>query len=243
MFISNSSPVFHTSFRTLLIILANLNNAIVWIVLIFPLIFISSSFLYKRLEALLWLGTSITLSFRFLSCQLCSPLERQNPQDDNFFLLFINTRSGLLARIKLSACISKSLIFLTSHYHCDVEHSSVLVKYNYLLGQLLKWFKVIQHLGNVLRIYVSYLIFDNLFQLFILNLVFWLCNFTDIKLIILQTSSRYIYLNLPAGRIWHKVILMWGAMHEWKVMYVHRKIFFVPLTFLFWDASGAKEWT
>ena len=38
-------------------------------------------------------------------------------------------------------------------------------------------------------------------------------------------SSVYSF-NLPPGWIWHKIILMWGAMHECRLMCSHHKICF-----------------
>ena len=47
--------------------------------------------------------------FHFLLFSLCGPLERQNQLDDKFSFFFsITTRSGLLAEIRWSVCISKS---------------------------------------------------------------------------------------------------------------------------------------
>ena len=53
----------------------------------------------------LWQGLSICQAFRFLLFSLC---ERQNPQMTNSFFWLINTKSGLLAKIGWSICISKS---------------------------------------------------------------------------------------------------------------------------------------
>ena len=79
--------------RTLLSILADLNNVVVWMVSILPLIFLKFS-VYLLIFSLLF--------------SRCGPPEHQNPLDDKFFFLLINSRSNLLAGIRWSVCISKS---------------------------------------------------------------------------------------------------------------------------------------
>ena len=44
-------------------------------------------------------------------------------------------------------------------------------------------------------------------------------------------------------RIWHKVILSWGAMHKSRLMHVCFKKCFVQLAFSFWSVLGTKQWT
>ena len=114
--------VFHRSqvFRTILSIQVNLNNAVVWMVLICPLISKSNRLLTKLLRtiqsALFTIGITVTLmfhiffvlgqdpstylSFRFLWFSLYGP-------PGSFFFLTL-TRFGLLAWIRWSVCISKS---------------------------------------------------------------------------------------------------------------------------------------
>ena len=79
--------------RTVLGIVADPNNAVVWMVPILPLISNSSRFLSKPLETIpsAPITTSITVT---------------NPLDSKFFILFwIKTSSSLLLRIKWSFCI------------------------------------------------------------------------------------------------------------------------------------------
>ena len=111
---------------TLLSIMANLNNVIVYMISVHPLISNSSSPLTKPLEIVpsapttisitillssaflvLWKSPSTYLSFRFLSFSLCDPLRRQSPVGSKFSFLLI-TRSGLLAAKRWSVCKSKS---------------------------------------------------------------------------------------------------------------------------------------
>ena len=124
--------------RILLSILAILNNAVVWVVSIHPPISNSYSLLLKPLEtapsASVTIGITVTLMIHsFLSSLarstyllifsflLGGPLRRQNPLYGRFPVFFlIITRSGLLARCKLSTCISKSRrILCVSFFRTD----------------------------------------------------------------------------------------------------------------------------
>ena len=90
---------------TLLSILADLNNAVVWIVLIRPPLFKSSSPLSKRLESVpsAQMTIGITVILMFLSF-LRSLARRENPLYNKFFLPLsffqIITRSGILVGIR-----------------------------------------------------------------------------------------------------------------------------------------------
>ena len=146
--------------RTLLSILADLNNHVVWIVSIHPLISDSSSPLSKSLRTVpsipITVGiiiilifhsfffffsslASTCLSFCFLWFSLYGLLGWQNPQYSKFspfffsffnFSLLIITRSGHLAKIRDSVCISKSQrILCISFFRMD----SGLCIYHFLL--------------------------------------------------------------------------------------------------------------
>ena len=53
-----------------------------------------------------------------------------------------------------------------------------------------------------------------------------------------------IYLsNLPTGRIWLLVILLWRALHKSRHMCSSHKKCLIPLAYSYWSASGAKQWT
>ena len=118
--------------RTLLSILADLNNAAVWMVstrshisnssspFTSPLVTVPSAtstigitviYMCHSFFSVLLQGLGTYLSFRFLSVLFCGQPERQSLLFGRFFLLTI-TRSGLLVEIKLSVCISKSLMIL-----------------------------------------------------------------------------------------------------------------------------------
>ena len=101
--------------KSLLSVWANLNNAIVCIVLILPLISNSSSLFTGVWELfLMCLQQLVSMSPSYLSfffkslwkvqifVYLCNLLEQQSPRDVNFLLTY--TRFGLL----WSVCISKS---------------------------------------------------------------------------------------------------------------------------------------
>ena len=117
--------------RTFLGIQADLNNAVVWMVYVRPLISKPSSFLTKLLRTvpcasiiigitvtflfhhiiLLWQGPSICLSFRFLKFHSMFRWENKvNHSADSFFFSFllIITRSGRLVEFRWSVCKSKS---------------------------------------------------------------------------------------------------------------------------------------
>ena len=100
---------FSTSVRTVLSILADLNNSVVWMVSTRPLISKSSSLLTNIFVTLpsttVTIGITVTFmfhsflrslarsryfffSFCFLSVLLCGQLERQSPQFRRFFLSF-----------------------------------------------------------------------------------------------------------------------------------------------------------
>ena len=102
--------------RTLLSILADLNNVVVWMVSILPLISTSSSLFYKacgdhskhtnyncyhdhphvpEFFVVLWQDPSTYLSFCFLLFSLCGLPDQQNPPDDKFFFL-VNQHKVLL---------------------------------------------------------------------------------------------------------------------------------------------------
>ena len=142
--LSNSKSL-HVS-KTLLRILADLNNAVVEIVLIllpllsnFSMFFFfvdrtdpSAPFIINIIITFLLpnfsnsLAKSLNLSFYFLSFLLYSPLEQQNLQV--LFFLLITSRSGLLLGIRWSFCILKtenmsSLIFLDRFW---LEHIQYL---------------------------------------------------------------------------------------------------------------------
>ena len=110
--------------RTLLSVLVNLNNAVVWMVSTHPLISRSSSPFNNSLvtvpRALITIGTILTFIFypffqspnkakvlHFLSTLLIGQLGQQSPQFGKFsFLLLVIVRSGRLADIKWSICAS-----------------------------------------------------------------------------------------------------------------------------------------
>ena len=131
--------VFHTSFywrlrdnkfprvtRTLLSILADLSHVVVWMVLIIPLIYTSTSLFFRFLRTILSAPNTLTLTFQFFSFLWQDPsiclfvfaffyfhsLVCQNGKihktADSLTFLLINTRTGLLARIRWSVCISES---------------------------------------------------------------------------------------------------------------------------------------
>ena len=118
--------------RTLLSIRSDVNNAVIWMSLIRPLVFKSSRSLTKRISYIWYqrhfhvpllyfsLARFKYLSLCFLWFLICGPLTRQGALFDKFtcFFLFsfIITWSSLLARIRWSACISKSLWFLCIFY-------------------------------------------------------------------------------------------------------------------------------
>ena len=107
--------------RTLLNILADLNNAVVWIVTTLLLISKSSSpftsFLRIVPTALITIGITVTFMFHsFFNSQARSKyltffqfysLVKQNPHFHQFFFVLIITRSGRLVEIRWSVCISK----------------------------------------------------------------------------------------------------------------------------------------
>ena len=147
----------HQISRTLLSILADLNNAVVWMILILTLIFNSSSSLSKSLGIVLsalatigvivifmfhrflhlWQGPSISHLFAFFHFSLCGPLELQNSLDTTSFFL-ANSRSGLLAEIMWSVCIAGSqrifvrLILLEGFCFVHIPFLVVLLTYNFL---------------------------------------------------------------------------------------------------------------
>ena len=125
--------------RTLLSILADLNNAVVWMVSTRPSIFKSSNsytkpwvnvqsasitigitvtFMFHSFFFVLLQGLGTYLSFRFPSVLPCGQLEKQIPQFDRLsFLLLIFTRFWSLAEIRWSVCISISQrIFFVSFF-------------------------------------------------------------------------------------------------------------------------------
>ena len=52
---------------------------------------------------------------------------------------------------------------------------------------------------------------------------------------------RYLF-NLPPGKIWLKVILMWGAMHKSSLMHGRHKKCLIPSAFSYRGTSGAQQW-
>ena len=122
-------------FRTLLSILADRNNAVVWMFLTHPHITKSSSPCINPLSvvpiASITIGITVTLQFNiflipwqntftypafcFLSNLLLCQLGQQNSQ---LFLLLIITISGRLAEIRWSVCISKSQTSLCVSFFC-----------------------------------------------------------------------------------------------------------------------------
>ena len=112
-------------------ILGVLNNAVIWMVSILPLISNSSSPFSEPLRTVqsapTTIGIIVTLCFfsqarskylsfssSFFDFHSVVRRKQQNPPDYFFFL--IRTRSGLLAGIKWSVCISKSQKFYESHF-------------------------------------------------------------------------------------------------------------------------------
>ena len=111
------------SICSLLSILSDHNNAVVWMISIIHLISNSSSLLCQPLGTvphncitvtlmsrcffILCQDPSICLSFRFLLYSLCAPLDQQNPLDGKLcpFSFFFFFRFGLLARIRWSIYI------------------------------------------------------------------------------------------------------------------------------------------
>ena len=157
----NKSPQFS---RTLLSILAVLNNAVVWMVSTRPPTSKSSSPFNNSLVTLpnapIAIGIIVTFmfhsfsipkqsrgtypSFHFLSVLFCDQLRQQSPQFCQFsffffsffffFLLLIIIRSGLLAEIKRSVCMSKShgslcVTFFTRDVHIPFV---CMVKFKFL---------------------------------------------------------------------------------------------------------------
>ena len=112
---------------TLLNILANLNNAVVWMVSVCPLIFMSSSPFTNLLGIVpsvpITIGIIVTLMFHsffsslarsrylslyFLLILIFGLLWQQSPLFSRFFFWLTITRSSHLAEIRWSVCISKS---------------------------------------------------------------------------------------------------------------------------------------
>ena len=58
-----------------------------------------------------------------------------------------------------------------------------------------------------------------------------------------KTAKKLYSSSLLPGRIWHRVILMWGVMHKSRLMCSHHKKCLILSAFLYWDASGTKQWT
>ena len=122
--------------RTFLSILADLSNAVVWIVSTRLLIskssspFINPSMTLPRTQ--ITVGTTITfmlhsfsvlkqgldtyLSFRFLSVLPCDQPERHGLLLSRFCYLLTITRSGRLAKIVWTVCIYKKSEFSASHF-------------------------------------------------------------------------------------------------------------------------------
>ena len=114
--------------RTLLSIPVDLNNAVVWMASTRPLIFMSpgpsTSPLMTVPSGSVTTGITVTfrfhscfnslprsstyLSFRFLSTLLSGMSEQQSPWFLKLIITLIITRSGRLAKIRWSVCISKS---------------------------------------------------------------------------------------------------------------------------------------
>ena len=118
-------------FRTLLSILADLNNAEVWRLSALSLISnstspltkppwivpsapitigITATFMFHNF-LVLWQAPSTCLSFRFLLFSICGQPGRQNPLIDRFFFfffLFTITTAGHLAGIRWTVCMLKS---------------------------------------------------------------------------------------------------------------------------------------
>ena len=53
--------------------------------------------------------------------------------------------------------------------------------------------------------------------------------------------SRRDLFNFPPSQIWHEIILLWGAKHEWRFMHNHHKKCLILLAFPFWGTSGTKQ--
>ena len=118
--------------RTLLCILADLNNNLVWIISTHPLIskfpvsvlwwqyrvrqllLVSLSLLCSLVFSALKQGLDTFLSFRFLSVLPCGQLERQSPLFSVFFFLLTVTRSGRPAEIRLVS--PNPFEFCASHF-------------------------------------------------------------------------------------------------------------------------------
>ena len=131
--------------RTLLSILANLNNMVIWMVSIWPLISKSSSpftkhlvtvpstpitigftvtFMFHCFLEVLWQGLRTYLSFPLRLLLLRGPLVMQSPLfcKFSFFFLLIITRSVRPAEIRWSACISKiqRTLCVKVKYHLEI---------------------------------------------------------------------------------------------------------------------------
>ena len=129
--------------RTLLNILANLNNTLIWNFQFFQTFFQTFGNRSKRsnnnhyyrhphgphLFKVLLQRPTVCLSFHFLLFSFCGPPERQNPPDGNFFFLLINTvvfRPWLGESIRIS---KSPRIFRVSFFWTD----SGLCKYHLLV--------------------------------------------------------------------------------------------------------------
>ena len=142
----------------------DLNNAVVWMVVLRPLIFNSSSifcslwgmFQVHQLlsvsplpicfttSSVLWQSLSTYLYFRFLWFSFCDPLGQQNPLDGkfSFFEEVIITRSRLLTGIRWSVCIAKSqrdlcVSFFKRNSSLCIYHLVVESNFNFLPNS--KW--------------------------------------------------------------------------------------------------------
>ena len=139
--------------RTLLSILADLSNALVWIISTRPLIskfsILCTNPLVTVPRAPITFGITVTFmfhnffsslarsryypSFRFLSTLLCGQPEQQS----SFFFLLIIIRSGRLAEIRWSVCISKSqgslcISFSRTNFGLSIYHLLVWSNLDFL---------------------------------------------------------------------------------------------------------------
>ena len=167
----------HRSAQVFSTLLGILKNAVSWIVSICPPISNTSSLPSKPLETVptkislnvtlmfhsflssLARSKYLSLTFRFLWFSLCSQLGRQSPLYGKFdFFLLIITKSGLLAKITWSVCISKSQI--------SVSFSRVLLLLSsWVIHTNISWWAFTE-----VRLTASFYGFIGLFTVFWLNL-------------------------------------------------------------------------
>ena len=173
--------------RTLLSVLADLNNSVVWMVSTRPLISKSSSPVINNLETVprapIRIGVIVTfmfiqfssevevfiLFFHFLAILLSDQLVQQSPQFGKISFLLIIIRSGYLAENRWSVCMSKSklrvvLLMLGCVYNiCSYGQTSV--SYSVPSGSLYLYCSVLSYILFVLICCIS-LLCDSWFRFF-----------------------------------------------------------------------------